>query len=105
MNHINRQTVDIIKQEVESCISESNNLEQCRHNIWKILNGKYLDDKIVDFRLSINGLNTSERREFNLQKLLDQIDPFSQPPINKFDVYLQLPNEMEYISLNIVQML
>jgi hypothetical protein len=47
----------------------------------------------------------SERREFNLQKLLDQIDPLSQPPINKFNVYLQLPNEMEYINLSIVQML
>jgi hypothetical protein len=105
MNHINRQTVDDIKQEVESCISESNNLEHCRNNIWKILNEKYLKDEILDFRLNINGLNTSERREFNLQKLLDQIDPLSQPPINKFDVTLKLPNELEYISLNIVQMI
>lgn len=105
MNHINRQTVDTIKQEVESCISESNNLEQCRHNIWKILNENYLDNKIIDFRLSIDGLDVSQRRELNLQILLDQIDPLSEPPINKFNVYLQLPNELDYINLSITQMI
>jgi len=105
MNYINRNTVDNIKQEIESCLSDSNNLENCRQNIWKILNENYLDNKIIDFRLSIDGLNVSERREFNLQKLLDQIDPVSHPPINKFNVYLQLPNELEYINVSIVQML
>jgi hypothetical protein len=105
MNYINRNTVDNIKQEIESCVTDCHNIEICRQGIWKILNENYLDNKIIDFRLSIDGLNMSERREFNLQKLLDQIDPLSQPPINKFNVYLQLPNEMEYINLSIVQMI
>jgi len=105
MNHINRNTVDNIKSEIESALNESHNIEKCRYNIWEILNYYQLSNKIIDYRLNVNGLNLIEKREFTLQNLLDEIDPLSHPPINKYDVMLQLPNEIEYININVVQML
>jgi hypothetical protein len=105
MNHINRNTVDNIKSEIESALNESHNIEKCRYNIWEILNYYQLSNKIIDYRLNVNGLNLIEKREFTLQSLLDEINPLSQPPLNKYDVMLQLPNEIEYININVVQML
>jgi len=105
MNHINRNTVDNIKSEIESTLNESHNIEKCRSNIWIILNYYQLSNKIIDFKITVNGLNVIERRDFTLQSLLGEIDPLSQPPLNKYDVMLKLPNEIEYININIVQML
>ena len=105
MNHINRNTVDNIKSEIEYSLNESHNIEKCRNNIWKILNYHQLSNKIIDFKITVNCLNVIERRDFTLQSLLDEIDPLSQPPLNKYDVMLQLPNEIEYININVVQML
>jgi hypothetical protein len=105
MSPKNRVTVDTIKSEVESVLSESNNIDKSRNSIWSILDDKCQRREIVDYRLEANGLSKEERREFSLQSLLDEIDPLCEPPLNEFIITLKLPSEMDYINLKIVQMI
>jgi hypothetical protein len=105
MSPKNRVTVDTIKSEVESVLSESNNIDKSRNSIWSILDDKCQRKEIVDYRLVANGLSKEKRREFTLQSLLDEIDPLCEPPLNEFNITLKLPSEMDYINLKIVQMI
>jgi hypothetical protein len=105
MSPKNRVTVDTIKSEVESVLSESNNIDKSRNSIWSLLDDKCQRKEIVDYRLEANGLSKEKRREFTLQSLLDEIDPLCEPPLNEFNITLKLPSEMDYINLKIVQMI
>ena len=105
MSPKNRVTVDNIKSEVESVLSESNNIDKSRNSIWSILDDKCQRNEILDFRLNVKGLSKERKREWSLQSLLDEIDPLSEPPLNEFNITLKLPSEMDYISLNIVQVI
>ena len=105
MSPKNRVTVDTIKSEVESVLSESNNIDKSRNSIWSLLDDKCQRREIVDYRLVANGLSKEKRREFTLQSLLDEIDPLCEPPLNEFNITLKLPSEMDYINLKIVQMI
>jgi hypothetical protein len=105
MSPKNRVTVDTIKSEVESVLSESNNIDKSRNSIWSLLDDKCQRKEIVDYRLEANGLSKEKRREFTLQSLLDEIDPLCEPPLNEFNITLKLPCEMDYINLKIVQMI
>jgi len=105
MNSKNRNTVDNIKSEVESILKESNNIDKSRSNIWKILDNKLQRNEITDFRLNVDFLTKKEKRDRTLQSLLNEVDPLCEPLLNKFNITIQLPNETEFISLDVVQMI
>ena len=105
MNSKNRNTVDNIKSEVESILKESNNIDKSRSNIWKILDNKLQRNEITDFRLNVDFLTKMEKRDRTLQSLLNEVDPLCEPLLNKFNITIQLPNETEFISLDVVQMI
>ena len=105
MNSKNRNTVDNIKSEVESILKESNNIDKSRSNIWKILDYKLQRNEITDFRLNVDFLTKMEKRDRTLKSLLNEVDPLCEPLLNKFNITIQLPNEIEFISLDVVQMI
>ena len=105
MNSKNRNTVDNIKSEVESILKESNNIDKSRSNIWKILDNKLQRNEITDFRLNVDFLTKMKKRDRTLKSLLNEVDPLCEPLLNKFNITIQLPNETEFISLDVVQMI